>query len=196
MKIKNAVILTVLCSLFLGVFGYEYSWAKAKKEFSPVKVGVVSISQVFRNSKRNAKWQEEIERERKRLVAELEKQSSEIKAIKAEMETRKPDSIDYRNLMREMLEKNVLLEAKEKFYQQDLSMQEQQWTEKLFQDTNKAAAKVAKEQGLDIVLAKDENQFPAASTNEFMLIVRTRKIMYSSDELDITDEVTKALDRN
>ena len=93
-----------------------------------------------------------------------------------------------------MMEKNASLEAKEKFHQQDLSMKEQRWTEMLYLDTSEAAAKVAKEQGLDLVLAKDENQFPAANANELMMIIKTSKIIYSSDELDITDEVVKAVD--
>ncbi|MCK5564021.1 MAG: OmpH family outer membrane protein [Planctomycetes bacterium] len=194
MRIKNVIVLAVLCSLVLGVFGYEYSWAKSEKEISSVKVGVISIRGVFENSKRNAQWQDEMERHRKQIVGELEKQSAVIKAVRADMETRKPDSVDYLNLMREMMEKAGSLEAKEKFHQQDLAMKEQRWTEKLYLDMAKAVAKVAKSQGLDIVLAKDENQFPAATANELMMIIKTSKIMYSRDELDITDEVVKVLD--
>ncbi len=196
MKIKNVIVSIVLCSLVLGVFGYEYSWAKSKKEATGAKIGVVSIRRVFENSKRNVQWQDEMERERKQIVAELEKQSSAINAVRADMETRKPGSTDYLNLMREMMEKDASLEAKEKFHQQDLAMKEQRWTEKLYLDTAEAASKVAKEQGLDLVLAKDENQFPAATANELMMIIKTSKIMYSRDELDITDEIVKVLDKN
>jgi Skp family chaperone for outer membrane proteins len=195
MRIKKVIKFTVFCSLVFGILGYEYSWAKSSKEVSPVKVGIVSIRRVFEASKRNTQWQDEMESHRKQIVAELEKQSSAIKAIRADMETRKPDSTDYQNLLREMMEKNTLLEAKEKFHQQDLAMKEQRWTETLYLDTSEAAAKVAKEQGLDLVLAKDENQFPAATANELMMIIKTSKIMYSSDELDITDEIVKVLDK-
>lgn len=196
MKIKNAIVSIVLCSLLFGAFGYEYSWAKAKKEISPAKIGVVSIRRAFESSKRNTQWQADMERDSKKIVAELEKLSAEITAVRADMETRKPGSSDYLNLMRETMEKSASLEAKEKFYQQDLTMKEQRWTETLYLRVLEAASKVAQEQGLDLVLAKDENKFPAANANELMLIIKTSKIMYSNDEVDVTDAVIAMLDKS
>ncbi|MBN1457742.1 MAG: OmpH family outer membrane protein [Sedimentisphaerales bacterium] len=196
MKTKHTITFIVLCSLALGFFGYEYSWAKSKKDFKPVKIGVVSIRRVFENSKKNTKWQEDMDQERRQMVAELEKIATEIKAIKADMDTRKPGSTDYQNLMRNSMEKESGLEAKEKFYQQHLTMKEHQWTEQFYLDTLAAAGKVAEELELDLVLAKDENEFPVSGANELMMIIKTSKIMYNSQELDVTNEVIEILDKN
>ena len=196
MKTKNTIILIVLCSLALGLFGYEYAWAKSKKDFKPAKIGVVSIRRVFENSKKNTKWQADMDQERRQMVSELEKIATEIKAIKADMDTRKPGSTDYQNLMRNSMEKEAGLEAKEKFYQQDLTIKEHQWTEQFYIDTLAAASKVAEELELDLVLAKDENEFPASGANELMMIIKTSKIMYNSQDLDVTNEVIEILDKN
>jgi Skp family chaperone for outer membrane proteins len=196
MKTKNTIILMVLCSLVLGFFGYEYSWAKSKKDFKSAKIGVVSIRRVFENSKKNTKWQSGMDQERRQMVAELEKIAIEIKAIKADMATRKLGSTDYQNLMRNSMEKESGLEAKEKFYQQHLTMKEHQWTEQFYIDTLAAASKVAEELGLDLVLAKDENEFPASGANELMMIIKTSKIMYNNQDLDVTNEVVEILDKN
>jgi Skp family chaperone for outer membrane proteins len=196
MKTKNTIILMVLCSLVLGFFGYEYSWAKSKKDFKSSKIGVVSIRRVFENSKKNIKWQSDMDQERRQMVAELEKIAIEIKAIKADMDTRKLGSTDYQNLMRNSMEKESGLEAKEKFYQQHLSMKEHRWTEQFYVDTLAAASKVAEELELDLVLAKDENEFPASGANELMMIIKTSKIMYNSQNLDVTNEVIVILDKN
>ena len=196
MKTKNTIILMVLCTLVLGLFGYEYAWARSKKDFKPVKIGVVSIRRVFENSKKNTKWQSDMDQERREMVAELEKIATEIKAIKADMDTRKPGSTDYKNLMRNSMEKESGLEAKEKFYQQHLTIKEHQWTEQFYLETLAAAGKVAEELELDLVLAKDENEFPASGANELMMIIKTSKIMYNSQDLDVTNEVIEILDKN
>ena len=196
MKTKNTIILMVLCTLVLGLFGYEYAWARSKKDFKPVNIGVVSIRRVFENSKKNTKWQSDMDQERREMVAELEKIATEIKAIKADMDTRKPGSTDYKNLMRNSMEKESGLEAKEKFYQQHLTIKEHQWTEQFYLETLAAAGKVAEELELDLVLAKDENEFPASGANELMMIIKTSKIMYNSQDLDVTNEVIEILDKN
>ena len=49
--------------------------------------------------------------------------------------------------------------------------------------------------GLDMVLAKEDYQFPSASSNELLLTIKTSKVLYSSDELNITNEVLVALDK-
>jgi len=196
MKTKNMIILAVLCALALGSLGFEFSGAKSKKDFKSAKIGVVSIRRAFENSKRNTKWQADMDQERRQMVAELEKLATEIKAIKADMDTRKPGSTDHQNLMRNSMEKESGLEAKEKFYQQHLNMKDHRWTEQFYLDTLAATSKVAEELGLDLVLAKDENEFPASGANELMMIIKTSKIMYNKQDLDVTDKVIEILDKN
>ena len=162
---------------------------------SPSRIAVVSIRRIFENCRKNTQRQEEMEAERKKIVAELEKISSEANAFRADMETRKPGSTDYVNLMRETMEKEALLDAKEKFYQQNLTSREQQWTEQLYLEIVAAIGNVAKQKGLDLVLAKEENQFPAASPNELLLMIKTSKVLFHADEMDITNEVLTAMDK-
>jgi Skp family chaperone for outer membrane proteins len=88
-----------------------------------------------------------------------------------------------------------LLDAKEKFYQQDLTFKEQQWTEQLYMEIVAAIGNVAEQKGLDLVLAKEDNQFPAASPNELLLIIKTSKVLFHADDMDITNEVLAAVDK-
>ncbi len=54
---------------------------------------------------------------------------------------------------------------------------------------------VAREKGLDMVVGKETLEMPAPTLRDFMLSVKTQKILYSRPELDITDEVLAALDK-
>jgi Skp family chaperone for outer membrane proteins len=53
---------------------------------------------------------------------------------------------------------------------------------------------VAKEKGLDIVLEKDEPEFPLSNYTELMTVISTHKVLYSSGCVDISDEVMARLD--
>lgn len=168
---------------------------KRTLETSLSRIAVVSVRRIFENCKKNTQWQQVMEGERKKIVAELEKISSEAKAFKADMETRKPGSTDYLNLMREMIEKESLLNAKEKFYQQELTFKEQQWTEQLYIEIVAAIGNVAKQKNLDLVLAKEDNQFPSPSPNELLLTIKTSKVLFHADDMDITNEVLAVVDK-
>jgi Skp family chaperone for outer membrane proteins len=201
MKIRNVVLSMLLCAVAFGAGKklppgtIPLALKERTPEASPSRIAVVSVRRIFENCKKNTQWQQVMDGERKKIVAELEKISSEARAFKADMETRKPGSTDYVNLMREMIEKEALLDAKEKFYQQDLTFKEQQWTEQLYLEIVAAIGNVAEQKGLDLVLAKEDNQFPAASPNELLLVIKTSKVLFHADDMDITNEVLAAVDK-
>jgi len=194
MRSKNAIICTLLVVVLLVGVSYERGLAAAKKEIQPAKIAVVSVMAILENSKKNLKWQQGMQAERDRIISELDKQEKELVAIKADMETRKVGSGDYLNLVRQAMEKQATLEATEKFHQQDFSIKQQQWTEQLYQEILVAIEKVAKEKGLDVVLAKEEYQFPSATTNDLVLTIKTSKVLYSGEEMDITSDVLTVID--
>jgi Skp family chaperone for outer membrane proteins len=209
MRIRNVVLSMLLCATAFGAGKKlppetipsalkEETPQAAKEEIpqaSPSRIAVVSIRRIFENCRKNTQRQEEMEAERKKIVAELERILSEANAFRADMETRKPGSTDYVNLMREAMEKEALLDAKEKFYQQDLTSREQRWREQLYLEVIATVGNVAKQKGLDLVLAKEENQFPAANPNELLLTIKTNKVLFHTDQMDITNEVLAAMDK-
>jgi len=201
MKIRNVVLSMLLCAVAFGAGKklppetIPLALKKKSSQASASQIAVVSIRRIFENCRKNTQWQQVMEAERKKIVAELEKISSEARAFRADMETRKLGSTDHANLMRKMIEKESMLEAKEKFYQQDLSFREQQWTEQLYLEIVAAIGKMAEQKGLDLVLAREDNQFPAASPNELLLMIKTSKVLFHTDKMDITNEVLAAVDK-
>ena len=182
MKIRNIILSMLLCSIAFGAgkkLTPETIPLALKKKASPVspgRIAVVSVRRIF--EKNSTEQQLVLEGEQKRMQAELEKILSEAKAFRADMETRKPDSTDYVNLNRKMIEKEALYDAKKKFFQQDLASREQQWIKKLYQEVVAATEKVAKQKGLALILAEEGEQ-----------------ILFHADEMNITDEVLAAMDK-
>jgi Skp family chaperone for outer membrane proteins len=191
---RNIIIGTLTAVIILLGAGYEQGWAEAGKKIEPAKIAVVSVRRILENSKTNALWEEKIRAESEKIRAELDKLSKELQAIEADMATRKVGSSDYLKLMREGTEKQAVLEAIDKFYQQELSLKQQQQIEELYQGIIAAVAKVAKEKGADLVIAKEEFQFPSVSLRELTLVIQTSKVLYNAEHIDITNDVLTILD--
>jgi Skp family chaperone for outer membrane proteins len=193
-KTKSLMIIAVVMALML-TFGYEMGSAR-DKSITPARIGVVNIRRVFENNKKNAQWQKQMEQQRDSMVEHMEKMAKDIEAAKADMATRKKGSKDYQNLMQEVMEKRAQLEARKKFYEQDLVQKEKNWNEQMYQQILAKIKDHAQKRGLDMVLAKEELTFPTQDVQDLLLTIRTTKVLYSSDMVDITNDVLAAIDRD
>jgi len=195
MKARNIVIGILAAAVISLSVGYEHGWAKTKEEIAPARIAVVSVRRILENSKTNAQWETKARAENEKIRAELDKLSKEIRAIEADMATRKVGSGDYMKLMSEGTQKQAIIEAKDKFYQQQLTLKQQQQIEQLYQDIIVAVASVAKDKGADLVIVKEEFQFPSTSLRELTLVIQTSKVLYNAEHMDITNDVLAILDR-
>lgn len=207
MKIKTIVLVCLVVSIAL-LMADTYSWAGSEgapntkisafgrtksTSKSAVKIGVVSILKVFQNYKGNEKYRQSAAAERARAEAELEKLSKEIEAEEAGLKTLKAGSDDYLARVKQIITKRASLQAQQEFYKQREALKEQQWTEKVYKDVLRITAEVAKKKDLDIVLEKDEPEFPLSNYSELMTVMSTHKVLYSRGCVDISDEVMARL---
>jgi Skp family chaperone for outer membrane proteins len=153
-----------------------------------LKIGVVSVRKIFQDCKHMAKYRQEFTAEGDKMKAELEKLTQEIKDDKSGLETLKTGTPDYLSAVKEMLEKQGNLQAKQEYFKQLMDMRQQTIFEQLFKDVVKATVEVAKEKGLDLVLEKSEPELPGE--------ISTQKVLYSAGCEDITEAVLAKVDAN
>jgi len=158
------------------------------------KIGVVSIRKIFRDCKRTAQYRQEVTDEFQRTEAEENKLNDEIQAQKAGLRTLKIGSESYMAQVKEILEKQASLQAKQEFNKQQRALKEQRITEKIYGDILRITGEVAKEKGLDLVFEASEPKLPASSPTELELSMGTHKLLYGGGCSDITDEVISRLD--
>ena len=188
-KIIAIIALTAVVSLFVG---YDHGLASSKPKIAPAKVAVVNIDSIFVQSKKHATWKLKMEEKDSAVRAEMQKAAAEIDLIRKDMDTRKIGSEDYLKLAREGAQKKAMLEANEKYYEQEINLKIQQWTETIYKDVISAIKKVATERNLDMVLASEE--LNDISSRELMSFIRTSKVLYHNRQLDITEDVLAVLD--
>ena len=158
------------------------------------KIGVVSVKRVFRDCKRSARYNAEVLAEQSRTTAELQRLSKEVEASKAGLNAFKRGSDDYLAQLREVYDKQGKHDAEQEYRMQQKALKYQRWLEDLYVDILRGTGEVAKQKGLDLVVDKDEVEFPALSVDNTMLAIRTNKVLYNGGCLDITNEVIAWLD--
>ncbi len=193
MKSRETAVCAVLAVVLL--FGVYHEFGEAARgggKLLPARIAIVSIQRVLIEGEKAKVWDSKMRVEGEKMRSELEKLRDEIVAEEAILKTRNPESGDYDRLSRELMEKAVMLKAKDNFFQQDIMIRQERWTENAFKQVLAAAEKVAKDKGVDSVLAKEDYQWPARSANELAIVMRTSKVLYHAAGLDITDAVLSA----
>ena len=89
MKAGNIIIGILLAAVISLCMGYEQGWAKTKDQIEPARIAVVSVRRILENSRTNAQWETKARAESEKIRTELDKLSKELRAIEADMATRK-----------------------------------------------------------------------------------------------------------
>jgi len=192
MKTRNLITIFLISILFCVCILHERGKAKPSADVEPARIGVVSIIKVMATGTKAREFEQSLTTEGEKIKAELSKLEEDIKSARDVLRVLKPDSSDFKKRSRELMEKEIELESKAKFYQQEFGIRQQRWTEESFKAILELIDKVAKAKGYDVILAKEEYQWPSASPNDLNLTVKTSEVLYHSEEMDITADVLAA----
>jgi Skp family chaperone for outer membrane proteins len=195
MKTTKVVVITaVLAALVIGLASYSSTAAdKTPAMKASAKIAVVNLREIFQKNKLNEDFDAKLEQEKTAAMQDIDAATKQVDAYKAQMKRLVVGTTDYLTLMSKALEQQGMVQAKKEYYQQAMDSRQARFTEDVYTKTKEVIAEYAAKNGIDMVLVKDEIQFPAASPNDLMLALSTRKVLYSAPEMDITAQVLDAL---
>jgi Skp family chaperone for outer membrane proteins len=194
MKIsKQMLVVLVVALIVLGA--YQHGKLEADSAVAPAKIGVVNVTKVLENSQKHKQWQEKMQAKQTEMRNEFQKMREELEALQANLKLRTAGSEDFLSLRQELAEKTALMEAKDESYRTRVEAEMQSWTESLYQELLKVVEQVAKAKGLDMIIADELLDLPAPTLRDFMLTIKTKKLLYHNANYDMTEEVLAALDK-
>lgn len=193
MKTRMIIAMAIGAVLTAGVLWQGTLQADA---LGAAKVAVVDVTRVLENSKKHQAWQQKMETEQTQMRAEFNTMSSELESLDQQLRSGllRRGSEDYLRYARQFAEKKAILEARNAFYEEKVTNEMQSWTEELYKTLMVVVDRVAQQKGIDLVLATEQLDLPAPSLRDFMLTIKTKKVLYNHSNLDITAEVLAALD--
>jgi Skp family chaperone for outer membrane proteins len=202
MKKTSFITMFFLAAASLAVISLQYSQAAKEKSIASPKIAVVSVKEVFEKCAMKATVENDLTAHGDKRFGELKKLEEDINADKAALSKRKENSDDYLEMMQSVMVKQSQLDAQKEFYQQELAVKEMQGKEKIYRKILEVITSVAKENGFDLILSRDDNYLsnpetsaPAQSPAELVLTTKTHKLLYFNPALDITAEVLAAMDK-
>ena len=189
------MVLGCLAGAVILATGYEYLQAQPNVAGPALKIGVVSVGRALRNCQATIKFKEKVIAENQQMAAEEEKLSKDGKALADSLQAYKPNSSDYIERLKEMVQKQSELKALQEVNPRRRVLTEMQWTQTLYQEILRITKELGAEQGLNMVLAADEPEFPFQRYEELVMTLSTHQVLYSDGCVDLTNEVIARLDK-
>jgi Skp family chaperone for outer membrane proteins len=189
---KNRMIVLV-CFLSAAVLFVNQQYSSAQPNDSTLNIGVISIDRALRDCKATANFRERVTAEIKKRNAKMEQLNTEIQALEAGLKSGAlvVGSEDYFKQHLDLATKEANLQALTEYYPQQQNVEQQIWTQQLYQKILKTTKELAEEKGLPLVLERTEPDF---SQRDLGMLISTYKVIYSGGCVDITDDVIARLD--
>jgi Skp family chaperone for outer membrane proteins len=197
---KNGFLKVFLASavVLVAVSGWLLSAGHAAEKSSPAptRVAVVDIVKAFNDYNRTKDINEKLNKEQVELQNQRKAKVDRIEALKAQIDNLHPDSKDYYQREKELLELSIELKNFTDIKAESIKREFRVMTEDIYNEMLKTIETVAKESGYDMVLYLDKMEIHGDSFPALLEKIRERKVLYAAKQTDITDSVLDLLNQN
>ncbi len=185
-----ALGLAVVCAVAWGAA--EATQKAAAPAATPaLRIAVVDMSEIMRKSGR---WQDSTE-ERMRMMDRmrrtLTKMGEQLQVLRNEYENLPPDTEQRAQKQREMSDALQDLQETRSEFETEIAEHHNQAAREMFAAITEAVKAHAEQNGLDLVLKKQNLDLSGAQSVEQSLLLATTEVLYARPVLDISDAVVK-----
>lgn len=159
------------------------------------RIAVCDFVDIFNNYARAKEETAKLNERRQQIKAEMDKREKAIEALKLERDSYKQGSKKYEEMAGQITWQTLQNEAWLR-YQENLTLSDHRnLTREMYKEIKAMIAKVAKQRGVILVLQREPETLETQNTAELLRQIYGRKVLYSADELDITETVLLSLNQ-
>jgi len=162
------------------------------------KIAVANPAKIFNEIQETKDLQAKLADDLKTLQATDHEKSTKVKDMQANRDTLKPDSPQYNDINKQLMQATVEYEVWSRLQQADVQRQQKLQIKNLFEKITAATGDIAKQRGIDLVIAENKPEFPdnidQINADNLRMLISQRNILYDSGTLDISNEVIAAMD--
>lgn len=194
MKIKTLVSGCLICIVVMFVV-HGFSIAQPTVGAPASRIGLVSIQRAMRDCKATLSYGAKAKAEGEQAAAAEKELSDEIGRLADGVRALVPGTTDHLAQYKVLLQKQAGLKALQEYNNQQRGLSQQRWAEKIYREILRITNEVAATKGLDLVLERNEPNFPMPAADQLMMTLNTHKVLYGGGCQDITDEIIAELDK-
>lgn len=189
--IASLVVVAASCLIGLGQLNAQNFGGKV---IGPAKVAVCDLGELFAKYQRSKDMIDKLEKDRQAFVAEGQKRVAQLEDLGQQIEGYVEGKPEHAKLFEKIQRASIELEVWKKMQQSRILAKHLAMTKTLHQQITVAVSEVAKERGLDLVIQFDPKKVEASNAQELVMKIRSREVLYSDPNMDITAAVLQKLD--
>ena len=193
MKKPRIYLLVIACFLACALVFSSSSAQNAPAAGSSTAVAVCDVVQVFDNYARAKQLGSEFAERGKRLQAEDQQRVKAIENLSNELEGLMAGSKEHDQRLNEVQRLTISRKVWMQFQTELAQRDRMRLTKGMYNEIIAMVAKVAKQRGVEIVLYRKNEEQSAENMAQMLQQMELRKVIYASNNVDITDSVLLGL---
>ena len=188
---RLTVSLSAAAFLSIGIAG---ALANNALRATPTAVAVIDIERAFDALSEKSAVEVEIRAQGERLAREEQERRQRIGQLRDDLGVLAAGSRAFREKEEELSRAIIDLQVWTQFQQQRLQREHVLHTERLYRKMLEAIARVAEDEGYDLVLFREATgRLQADTPQELAAQIQMRKILYANSRIDFTDQVVQRM---
>jgi len=180
------LIVVVMTMLLVGYVGAQNTTKTRKGK--AVSVAVVDVKKLFDSLDEKTQIENNMKSQQQKLNAEMATKQQAIEKLKTEMGVLPKGTPAYVKKSDELEYKSIELQAWASFHRRKVERINVIQTEGLYRNMSRAIEQYAKANKVDLVFYKERPvSLVGVKPAQVSAVLQSRKVVYASDELDITD---------
>ncbi len=188
-----AVLIAVCLTMGLAFLTHLRAQGPAAPVAPEARAAVCDLQAIFSEYVRAKDLLAQLNEKRQALAAEDEQRSKAIDALQAELAGLKPGSDEYEARRAEVERQQIDRAVAIQFGESALRREHRRLTMDMYTEITQTVTAIAQERGFNLVLYRDGALVDTDETLELLAQIRSRKLLYSDDSLDITADVLARL---
>jgi Skp family chaperone for outer membrane proteins len=190
---RTTSVIVILAALLLAGWSIT-AIAQQAQPAHPTRVAVVDVEKVFNALEEKTSIEAGLQGNADKLKQDGQRRQGELKQMEEDLGILAPGSDAYTKKQEELLIKAAELRAWGEVMNKKLQQERGLQIGSVYRKMLEAIGRIAKQGGYDLVLFKEkEANFATASPETLSTLIQVRKVLYSADDMDLTDRVIQVM---
>jgi Skp family chaperone for outer membrane proteins len=162
-----------------------------------VKIAVCNPAKIFNNMQETKDLKDKMEAQGKDLQNQEDAKKKELEALQAKLKMLNAGSPQHDESQKELIKKAIEYDTWKKINQAQVQQDQKLSMKVLFDKITDATKAVADADGIDLVIAETNVEFPAIdqiNVDQLRALINQRNVIVNKGKMDISDKVTAKLD--
>jgi|SRR5688500_10391120 Skp family chaperone for outer membrane proteins len=200
MKLPRFVLPAAIAAALLTAFLARQGTAQPAggSQAGPVRIAIANPARIFNEIRETKDLQAKFNTDLQTLNTQRQERELKIKDTRAARDALKGDSPQWADRNNELTKLAVEYKVWQELVQADLERQQKQQMRQIFDKITEEVGLVAKNRGVDLVIAEVKPDLPddlgQLQTNELRARLVSRNVLFSNPSVDISQDVVAAMD--